>query len=923
MRADSIQTRSLFLYYKYGGKAPTSFACGGVLALGELEFDLDYTYDDKGWNFKAGIGATSPNSSVKSMIKSIAPSIVDMIPDFLDLTLQPLQPGAPPEGLEIVQIRGDSGGLGALVFKLSIGIEEGGGILTFYQIQYHAPTTAGAKPPPPKRVVAFSVNRFPQLPTIPLAGDGIKLPFDEMDIIWVHLEPEDPAAGLTRKDLQLLGPDQPLRYKDPSSSQKSAAGASPSTSNDSEVVITTGFHFMAVDGGTVVLDYQFGHKADTPPTPDSPEGKPSSDTPATPSTVTKPSTLQQQNLGGDPATAPLQKTLGPLTISNVALGLKNNSIISLSLNATCKLGPVEFELLGFSISFNMAKAKLNKLSTLIPDISLDGLAASFDKPPLELAGIFEHKGATFSGGMIVGLPPYTLMALGSYADIFLSANGRVVAAATVQPAGGSTVHSLFVFAQLNGPLAELEFAEITGVKLGFGYNSRLVNPTVNSIYQFPLIADLAAGANASDPLSVLTSFCEPANGNAWVINEPDNYWIAVGFTVIAFELLKVTAAVVLEFNPTLVLNIFADAVAAMPKGDPNESFVYVELGIIASFDFEKGTLQVDGQLSPNSFILAPACRLSGGFALYSWFPGSPYAGDWVYSVGGYHPSYQPPSYYPKPARLEISFNIDSDISITGEAYFALTPKACMGGAHLSAVVTCGSVNAGFSAWADFLINFNPFYFTGLVGVSIDLSYIKHVWFVTIDISFDLSAVLEIEGPPFSGILHINFFLFGFSCHFGAGASRPGPLGWTQFVKLLNQSPTNAPDTDKPQLNHLLESGAVTSKGAVNTKGGTGSGPWIVRAGSFKCRVQSKVAFGAASYGRLPAIEFPNSISIKPMHQNSIVSTMAVTITAQGGETDLGETPEFQLEPVTSNLPTSIWGECKSSRYNSVLAEQVN
>lgn len=170
------------MYYKYGGKAPTSFACGGVLALGELEFDLDYTYDDKGWNFKAGIGATSPNSSVKSMIKSIAPSIADMIPDFLDLTLQPLQPGAPPEGLEIVQIRGDSGGLGALVFKLSIGIE-GGGTLTFYQIQYHVPIIAGAKPLPPKRVVAFSVNKFPQLPTIPLAGDGIKLPFDEMDII--------------------------------------------------------------------------------------------------------------------------------------------------------------------------------------------------------------------------------------------------------------------------------------------------------------------------------------------------------------------------------------------------------------------------------------------------------------------------------------------------------------------------------------------------------------------------------------------------------------------------------------------------------------------------------------------------------------------------------------------------------------------
>ena len=51
-------------------------------------------------------------------------------------------------------------------------------------------------------------------------------------------------------------------------------------------------------------------------------------------------------------------------------------------------------------------------------------------------------------------------------------------------------------------------------------------------------------------------------------------------------------------------------------------------------------------LAPSSFLLDPACHLTGGFAFCLWFGDNPHAGDFVVTIGGYHPAFAPPSYYP-------------------------------------------------------------------------------------------------------------------------------------------------------------------------------------------------------------------------------------------------------------------------------------
>lgn len=47
-------------------------------------------------------------------------------------------------------------------------------------------------------------------------------------------------------------------------------------------------------------------------------------------------------------------------------------------------------------------------------------------------------------------------------------------------------------------------------------------------------------------------------------------------------------------------------------------------------------------LSKNSYVLTPDCHLTGGFAFSLWFGDNPNAGQFVITLGGYHPAFQVP-----------------------------------------------------------------------------------------------------------------------------------------------------------------------------------------------------------------------------------------------------------------------------------------
>ena len=145
----------------------------------------------------------------------------------------------------------------------------------------------------------------------------------------------------------------------------------------------------------------------------------------------------------------------------------------------------------------------------------------------------------------------------------------------------------------------------------------------------------------------------------------------------------------------------------LPPPPSNEkTFAYIELDLEAVLKPAVGFFGLTALLSPNSYVLDPACHLTGGFALYSWFkdapqPG-PLSGDVVVTLGGYHPAFKPPSWYPTVPRLGLQWNIpEANLQIHGGVYFALVPSCVMGGGDLQVVYQDGSLRAWLRAWATF------------------------------------------------------------------------------------------------------------------------------------------------------------------------------------------------------------------------------
>lgn len=149
----------------------------------------------------------------------------------------------------------------------------------------------------------------------------------------------------------------------------------------------------------------------------------------------------------------------------------------------------------------------------------------------------------------------------------------------------------------------------------------------------------------------------------------------------------------------------------------------MELGILATIDFGKGIAKLEAQLAPSSYILSPSCHLSGGMALYYWFKDGPQKSsrDWVFTLGGYHPAYNAPAQYPLPPRLQIAWSL-GPLSITGSAYFAITPPTAIAGASLHAILDIGVLHAFLDAWVGSLINYQPFMFTASGGINVGVRY---------------------------------------------------------------------------------------------------------------------------------------------------------------------------------------------------------
>lgn len=901
-----LQIVSLDITYTF----PGDFSSEGYLRLGDFELGLKFTHHGGVCEFTAKLHPTSKESTIGKVLDSITGSVSSLnLPSFVtDIKLGGGEGDGKSDIATVIFSKKDGEPFFAASFLI--------GPLKFTFLQYRR---AGSQVR--KRIIKVSA----QLPSfkIPMIDNDVQ-PFGELFFMWVDAPADGPApAGFTADEVSNIN----ARLEDPEFLMFKQTSEEENVS-----VIAEGLHFVLIGEETraVTIDYVFSKPAKSGESKEGGGGVNSlklrqPHTPSSSPSTPAPAAAAAENTTEDPTEDPTEEThmavykksIGPLSISNIGLQYKNNAL-AVHLDAELLVGPVGLSLLGLMVKITL-NDKLNLLESEI-EVSLDGMAVSFDKSPIEIAGLLKHTETeteeSYEGGLIVGFDPYRFMAAGVYTKTF----------------GDHGFKSVFVFGKLEGPLIILEFAEICGITGGFGYNIDLRLPEVNEVLQFPFLADISSEPRAALATMYAGGFFKPSEGS---------FWVAAGLTVKAFQSLTIDAVVVVGWNPYVSLGIFGVAVIDVPKvgkTEPKAKLLRIELGFAATVDFRTGVMKFEGQLTQNSYILHPDCHLTGGFAICYWFPAADEAeaeanssleGDWVVSIGGYHRQFIRPAHYPKPPpRLGISWKVSKSISIIGEAYFAITPKVCMGGVRLHAAVSLGPLEAYFDAHADFLINYDPFHFIADIGVSVSVNYTLDLWFVSHNITVEIDANVHLEGPPFSGTVYVDFYIVGFSIDFGPGAAKVEKASLKRFYQLVIQDDGTKEKVDGDHVLGCLSGMIANGPEDDDPKN------WNVRAGDFSFRIACRFPIKSAAIGLgvkcisgvecvpgvkcIPGVEcFPDvecvapgpvEIYAKPMELTAPLSSI-MTIHIQR-ITPHPESLEWNVDSVMKNVPSALWGICE-------------
>ncbi|MET8298751.1 DUF6603 domain-containing protein [Streptomyces sp. NPDC005180] len=533
---------------------------------------------------------------------------------------------------------------------------------------------------------------------------------------------------------------------------------------------------------------------------------------------------------------------------------------------------------------------------------LDGksIAIKFDKSPLRISGGLAARKAD---------PPYTLAVGGVLLVDTGTLHGNAIAAAYAPSAGAKP--SFFAFGALTadkgiGPPA----FQVRGVAGGMGWRSHLRLPErAEKVADFPFIKALAdprlIGAKpdgTADPLKVLDHLTKgpkpwitPAQGS------DDPLWVAVGLAFTVAECLDGRAMMAVQTGEDLTLALLGVAGMSFPKLPGRRKYAHVEIGLEALLKPKAGELSLSAALTSKSFVLDPNCRLRGGVAFKTWFGPSPNKGDFVVTVGGYHKNFRKPSHYPVVPRLGFTWDLSGTVTVSGDAYFALTPAAVMAGGGLAVRFHSGALRAWLTARVDALIQWKPFYFDVGMRVSVGVSASVKIVFVRITITIEVGVSLSVWGPPTGGEAEVHLWFISFTIGFGAKRDADtNALDWSGFRTMLPP-----PDTT---VRVIPGAGLIADRpqSADGTLGDDDA--WQVSSAGFTFSTDSAVPVGELYLTRSggSAVELGSKLNIRPMRETNLTSVQRVSVTwhDQDGDLDLSA---WIRTPATASVPQALWG----------------
>lgn len=598
----------------------------------------------------------------------------------------------------------------------------------------------------------------------------------------------------------------------------------------------------------------------------------------------------------------VQKSIGPLTIGRIGI-VTGEDELGIALDASLQTTALSIDLTGFTLGFSpTSDISLHGLR-----ISLDGLAVSFTSSAVQIVGSLlrtvvevDHQPVTeYNGAIMIQAGVYAIAAIGSFAEL----DGHP---------------SLFIFGMAKGEFGGPPAFFVTGLAAGFGVNRGLRLPAPDQVQDFPFVLMATMGGGYLPDPSTNAALSKLTEGG-WVPPELGSYWLAAGIQFTSFELLRAFALLIVRFGNEFVVALLGIASISLPKG-LGKPYAYAELTLDVVLDPGQGTFQMTALLTPNSFVLHPDCRLTGGFAFYLWFGSNEHAGDFVVTLGGYNSAFDKPAWYPDVPRLGISWKVSSEIQISGGAYFALTPGCVMAGGALSMRFAAGDLKAWFDAHADFIIWWQPFYFDVSIGVSIGASYTLDLGFVRKTFTVSLGADVELWGPPLAGVAHVNWWVISFTIAINGGGRPKLPgrvIDWPTFEATFLPAP---PDPSRASAPTAPPNTGIcrprAAAGLTATAEQDGDPVWLVSADQFVLATETLIpATRIEITGPTPetsrTFEGP-AISAYPMGKVSLDSIHTLLVRPADSSLSAPATLPLDLSrwawaPAAASVPSAMWG----------------
>jgi hypothetical protein len=577
---------------------------------------------------------------------------------------------------------------------------------------------------------------------------------------------------------------------------------------------------------------------------------------------------------------PIRRAFGPIYVEQIGFDLTTDpSSFALLIDAGVQIGPLAAGVDDLAVIIPLASPA--NLATWRLDLA--GLAISFDSGGVSIAGgmrkMVRLGGVEYLGMLVVRAAGYGLTALGAFGSF------------PVRQGSSDRYTSLFVIAALAAPLGGPPAFFVLGIGGGVGLNRDLIAPQdMTEVANFPLIAALdPASQLVRDPMAALMNLGQTFPP------KPGAFWLAAGIRFSSFTLVESIVAVTIAIGDGLEVNILGLARAGLPN--PAAPVVQLELALQARFSTREGVLSIRAQLTDNSWLFSPACRLTGGFAFVIWFR----TGEFVISIGGFHPRFARPAHYPTVPRLGFNWRVSSVITVKGESYFALTPTAIMTGGRLEAAADFGVVGAWFAAGIDVLVSWDPFFYDVSVYVTVGawLFIDVKIWFIHIRIRITMSvgAELLIQGPPMHGVAIVDLGVTKVLVPFGPTAQPVKDwLGWAAF----HDKYLVAGDPSGTTMDITVTRGSFTADpGAVS--GNPPADGIMLLLPEFSLRTSTRAAAtsvnGSAKQGTV--------LAAGPMGRARIDSRHVVSVRTKGSPPGQGLVAVPSV-PVVGAVPDAIW-----------------